>query len=212
MAVFEAGEAYPGARVRRAVALAGDVVLDVMLADAEADHRWEWAFHARHAVTTSVALADCPLPAPVVKPRKGYGPESDGASAWNWTTDVREGSFTGTWNATWRKPNGSPSLGVTQAIRDGVTGEPVPGVLRTAVASAQPPPQTFSLAVPRVKGRKVMFASVLLPGRTADLANIKESIWDPDGTVRLVVEVAGRRYAFTVNADGTAAFAISRAI
>ena len=99
-----------------------------------------------------------------------------------------------------------------QTVRDGVTGASADGMLRTAVASAQPPPQTFSLAVPRVNGRKVMFASVLLPGRTADLANIKESVWNPDGTVRLVVEVAGRRYAFTVNADGTAAFAISRAI
>ena len=206
MAVFEAGEAYPGARVRRAVALADDVVLDVMLADAEADHRWEWAFHARHAVTTSVALADCPLPAPVVKPRKGYGPESDGASAWNWTTDVREGSFAGTWNATWRKPDGSPTLGVVQAIRDGATGESVSGVLRTAVASAQPPPQTFSLAVPRVSGRKVMFASVLLPGRTAASAQIEEAVWKPDGTVRLVAVVDGRRHGFTVKSDGTSTY------
>ena len=211
-AVFEAGEAYPGARVRRAVAIAGDVVLDVMLADADKEHRWEWAFHARHAVTTSVALAECPLPPPVVKPRKGYGPESDGASAWNWTTAVREGAFAGTWSATWRKPDGKVTLGMVQIVRDGVTGAPADGMLRTAVASAQPPPQAFSLAVPRVSGRKVMFASVLLPGRTADVASIRESVWNPDGTVRLVVEVAGRRYAFAVNADGTAALAMSRAI
>ena len=101
---------------------------------------------------------------------------------------------------------------MVQIVRDGVTGAPADGMLRTAVASAQPPPQTFSLAVPRVSGRKVMFASVLLPGRTADAASIRESVWNPDGTVRLVVEVAGRRYAFAVNADGTAALAMSRAI
>ena len=46
----------------------------------------------------------------------------------------------------------------------------------------------------------------------ADVANIKESVWNPDGTLRLVVEVAGRRYEFTVNGDGTAALAMSRAI
>ena len=99
-----------------------------------------------------------------------------------------------------------------RCMRDFSTYVEIVDVKSTAVASAQPPPQTFSLAVPRVNGRKVMFASVLLPGRTADLANIKESVWNPDGTVRLVVEVAGRRYAFTVNADGTAALAMSRAI
>ena len=116
-------------------------------------------------MTTSVALAECPLPPPVVKPRKGYGPESDGASAWNWTTAVREGAFAGTWSATWRKPDGKVTLGMVQIVRDGVTGAPADGMLRTAVASAQPPPQTFSLAVPRVSGRKVMNPSGSRTGR-----------------------------------------------
>ncbi len=203
-AVFEAGDdAYPGACVRRAVALAGDVVIDVMLAEAKDVHRWEWAFHARNAVTTSVALADCAIPPPVAKPRKDFGPESDGAMAWSWTTDAREGAFDGTWSATWRKPEGAAMLGVVQAVRDGVTGLPLSGVLRTAVASAQPPAETFSLAVPRVDGRKVMFASVLTPGRGAASARIEEAVWDADGTARLTATVDGRRHAFILKADGT---------
>ena len=155
-------------------------------------------------MTTSVALADCPLPPPEVKPRKGFGPESDGTAAWNWTTNVREGAFGGTWSATWRKPNGQVALGVVQAVRDGETGAPASGTFRTAVASAQPPPQTFSLAVPRVKGRKVMFASVLLPGRATSTARIEEAAWRPDGEARLAVVVDGHRHAFAVQPDGTA--------
>ena len=202
-AVFDAGDAYPGARVRRAVALAGDVVLDIVLAESETAHRWEWAFHARHAVTTTVALADCALPPPDVRPRKGFGPESDGAAAWSWTTSAREGAFSGTWSATWRTRGGSAALGVVQAVRDGATGAPVSGTLRTAVASAQPPPQTFSLAVPRVGGAKIMFASVLLPGRAASAARIEEAVWEPGGPARLTVIVDGRRCVFAVHPDGT---------
>lgn len=201
-ACFDAGEAYPGARVRRAVAFVDDVVLDLVTVASPASHDWEWAFHCRGKVEPSVPTAELMLPPPDEKSKYGFGREADGTDAWRWTTQVREGRFDGTWSANWRKPDGTVSLGLVQRVVDLKSGQPLAGRLRTAIGSAQPPPETFDLAVPGVTGGELAFATVMTPGRAAAEVSLRDVVRADDGSLRLACEVGGKAFRLVVTADG----------
>lgn len=204
---FDGGDAYPGARVCRAVALHGDCVFDLVWTESDEAHDWEWAFHARGEAATSIpSSVPVTLPPPDLHGNCGWGREPDGSQAWSWVSDVREGALDGDWSATWRRPDGAAVLGVVQSVRDLDADRPAVGRLRTGVGSGIPQDVRCDLAVPRVSGRRLLFASVLLPGKEASAAQIRSCGRLPDGSLRLTARVRFRDYEMTVSPAGVVDF------
>lgn len=151
----DAGEAIPGAKVRRAIALSGDVILDFMTAEAPSERDWEWAFHSRGKFACDVAGSPVKLPSPKVPP-EGVRPDvTDGRESWNWTRHVRDGAHGGQWSASWRTDR--TTLAVSQKSSAG-------GVLRVADADGLVMPDgpvPLTVVGNRVRGRCASFATVL---------------------------------------------------
>ena len=161
-----AGGIAKGVRVRRGTALKGDLVFDFVEATSEDEHLYEWAFHSRGTLETSVAGTPVALVRPEIVCRGSRdaqlkAPKTD---PWSWTTDCREGAHGGDWRATWTLASGN-RLALFQRTNA--------GTLRTAMGGAQPPSQSFRMAVNRLRGRTVRFATVLLLGDAAKTADVQ---------------------------------------
>ena len=190
----EAGAAFPkvtarGPSVRRATALVDDVVLDFVDVRGDSGGSWEWAFHARGAQTVSVKdMAAVEMAAPAFDVRDYAQVEAaQDMDHWLWVEDVREGAHGGAWHAVWRQ--GGDALHLFQRSSA--------GRLRTGTGPAQPPPETFRLAVNRVTGRNVAFRTVMTLDGTADV-RIGDEI-ARDGWRGFSAEVGGRRFELTVS-------------
>ena len=192
--VAEAGEIAPGVRAVRATALVDDVVLDLVWGESKESHRWEWAFHARGALNVSVAQTSVPTVRPKIdtSSRRTIEREGQASDAWQWTTECREGAHEGTWQATWQKKNGA---------RLGLVQRSIPGTLRTAVGSAQPPPETFRITANRIQGTTAQFETVLTLDGSSEVAFLHEPI--PANHRGFAVRINNRRYTFVVSATGT---------
>ena len=148
-------DAFPGATATRSLFLEGDRLVDVFTVESADEHDWEWAFHARGNLSTSVTTASVQPPPRDEEKIKGFVSRANGSDAWGWTECLREGETRGEWSACWRK-DGRSVLDARQTIEvDGRTA-PVCRV-RTAVVCAQPPPEKAELIACRVRGRKAVF-------------------------------------------------------
>lgn len=192
--VAEAGDIAPGVRAVRATALVDDVVLDLVWGESKESHRWEWTFHARGALNVSVAQTSVPTVRPKIdtSSRRTIEREGQASDAWQWTTACREGGHEGKWLATWQKKNGA---------RLGLVQRSIPGTLRTAVGSAQPPPETFRIVANRVQGTSAQFETVLTLDGSTSVDFLDEPI--PANHRGFAVRISNRRYTLVVSSTGT---------
>ena len=198
--LFDACDAYPGAKVRRAVAVDGGVVVDLYMAESDVEHRWEWAFHSRGRFETSLELSDLELPPADPETKFGWNNEQYPADlAWSWTERAREGRMNGEWSGRWTKPDGSPLVTVAQKIVDLATEERLPGSFRTAVGTAQPVSEHVELSVPRVVAKRVAFLTVYNLGGGAVATHASHAVLD-DGSVVFSAVLGDREFALRVNA------------
>lgn len=182
MVVVDGGEAIPNAKAGRAVMLRGSVVLDLVWGLSEGEREWELAFHSKGEQTLSVETGpamglpkkDCSF-----DPYKG-----DGHDAWAWPTDVREGRHDGVWNASWRTARNRLDL---------FRKDNAAGFVRTGVT---PTESAAKLAVDRVRGKRVLYATVMvLQGNT----NRRPAV--EIGTVKIAPEGGGMS-GFRAKVDG----------
>ncbi|MDO5319788.1 MAG: heparinase II/III family protein [bacterium] len=190
--VAEAGDIVPGVRAVRATALVGDVLLDLVWGESKEQHLWEWAFHARGALKTSVEQRDVPTMRPKIesKTRRDIERQAAASDAWQWTTQCREGAHGGEWRATWQQKKGRLALIQRSSA----------GTLRTAVGCAQPPPATFRVTANRVQGTSAQFATAMALDGATEVEFVDEEI--PAGFRGFSVRVKGSLHRFRISEDG----------
>lgn len=184
----DAGEIAKGVRAGRATALQGNLVVDLVWADSDAEHAWEWAFHSRGEFSTDGQFAPFRLPPPEQPMLNGRPTDSDGTDAWRWVRDTASREHGGTWCARWKTPRTDLRL----FHRSGA------GVLTTGEGSAQPASESFRLVANRVRGKSATFASVMTLDGTADV-DVGAPQIDADGARTLTVRVGGRTHRLTVD-------------
>ncbi|MBP6965573.1 MAG: alginate lyase family protein [Armatimonadetes bacterium] len=83
------GLVYPGVRMQRTVAVTDDYVLDVFQAASDAEHTWDWLFHAvDDDGKTEIAGDFRPFEFPAEPP-------------WTWLRNARSARMDGRWQADW---------------------------------------------------------------------------------------------------------------
>ena len=186
------GPVAEGVDIGRVTALADDKVFDFLWADSADEHQYEWCFHARGGRETSVEA--CPvmgLPPHVAKIESYKGTDWKGDDSWSWVESPAKGVHAGSWHASWVQTN--VSLHVFQ--------KSPAGELWTGTGNAQPPSARVSLAVNRVRGRKVAFPTVMTADGAQDVV-IGDLVEEPDGTRGFSAEVGGRTFVLLVNPKG----------
>lgn len=198
--LFDACDAYPGARVRRAVAVDGDVVLDLYMAESETEHRWEWAFHSHGQFETPLAFSDLALPSADPETKFTWNNERYPADiAWTWTERAKEGRMDGEWSGRWKGAEGNSLVTVAQKVVDLATEKRIAGSFRTAVGTAQPVSEHVELSVPRVVAKRVAFLTVYNLGGDEIAKHTRHAVLK-DGSVVFSAELANRAFALRVNA------------
>lgn len=187
----DAGGIAPGVRARRAIALSGDLVFDLVWAESEEEHDWEWCFHSRGELSTDGEGRPLTFPKPVQPYKQGRPHDTEGSNAWWWVKSPTERAHGGAWSATWRQKD----FELNAFQRCGR------GVLRTGRGETTPLPETFGLVTSRTRGKSATFATVMtLDGRKA--VAVGEPFADARGGRGLSAVVDGVRYAFSFWPEG----------
>ncbi|MFQ6096571.1 MAG: heparinase II/III family protein, partial [Armatimonadota bacterium] len=139
-----ADEAYPGVRLRRTMALIGDRVVDVVVCEAEEDSTFDWAYHNRGTLESSLPFTKLDDP-----------PDGDGYS---WAKDWRAARANGAWRAIWRQ-EGGPSLLLVQAPGEGGCE------VLSAVGMGNPTRVKVPFVVSRQRGKTAIYCTAM---HTAD--------------------------------------------
>jgi len=189
----EAGAIAKGVRVRRGTALKDDIVFDMVEASSDEEHLYEWAFHSRGQLAASVKGRPVALTRPeiVCKNAQDAQRKAPQTDPWSWTTACCEGEHDGSWKAVWTLESGNALALVQRAPA---------GSLRTATGGAQPPSQSFRLAVNRVRGRTIRFMTVLLLGDQAKTTDVRLE----DRTDGFRAMVGDRTYVIRIAPDWSA--------
>ena len=185
------GPVYEGVDILRAVALAGDGVLDYLEADSATEHDYEWCFHSRGELVQPGDAGWTPmtnLPPRFAMDQYNLPPLLKGDESWSWVENPRQRPVGEAWYAAWRRPGAT--LGLWQRASSA-------GTLATGVGSAMPPPAQMTLAVNRLKGRRAAFASVVVPdaGARVEIGPITATA---DGWRGFEAKVNGRRHVLRV--------------
>jgi len=190
------GPIYKGVDMLRATALVGDVVLDYFEVNSEAEHDYEWCFHARGDLTPPAGTELKPmtgLPPPFDMKSYDCPPLLKGSESWAWVENPRQGAVGETWHVAWTRPGAT--LGLWQRVSR-------PGVFATGVGSALPPPAKLTLAVNKVRGKRAVFATVFVPDAAA-----KVEVGDPfvrtDGARGFEATVNGSKHRLAVRREGS---------
>lgn len=136
-ACARATAAYPGIELGRAVALVDDVVLDLYWAGGSGEHRYDWCFHSRGALTFSA-------PGEPADPGEGDG--------YSWVKDWRRAECDGVWNASWRLEKG-PGLQLVQATAK--------GELWNGIGMGNPATVKVPLVISRTRGAQTLYATAM---------------------------------------------------
>lgn len=179
---------YPGVRMRRSMALIGDRVLDVFQCEADKECTFDWAYHTRGALTSSLPFAA------MADPPKGPG--------YDWAKEWRSAATKEAWSATW-VGNNAPGVALVQAAPDGERQ------VLTAIGMGNPPKVKVPFVVARQKGTQAIFASAMEifdtnppEGLTARLIPLDVPTDKAGGAVALEVTGGGVRDVLLVNPSG----------
>ncbi|MBN2490387.1 MAG: heparinase II/III family protein [Planctomycetes bacterium] len=169
-----ADPALPGARFRRSLALLdGGILIDVVEVESETKHTFDWTFHCRGALTSS-------LHGKAVK-RLGT---SDGYEI---PREVRLARTAKRWRAVWQDEGASLALDMEAAPDTEVF---------TAVAPGNPATEEVPMVVARRKGEKTHFVAVMqlaarpasIPWRIETSGGLAVVVDTPNGAVTFAVE------------------------
>jgi len=183
------GSAYPGVDFVRATALAGDLVLDYYAADSEAEHDYEWCFHARGEFATAGEFSSMTNLPPRFVMDKYKGTDIPGTDAWAWVDNPRQTSCDGCWQGVWRRP---------ELVLSAWQRASSSGVLCTGAGSAQPPSDRVLLAVNRVHAKNAAFATVFSANPETKVGDIT-LVDRQDGMRGFEVVIDGVRHALLVD-------------
>lgn len=184
----DAGQIAPGVRAGRATALSGNLVFDLVWAESESEHDWEWAFHSRGRFSMDDRGKPFELPKPEQPMLNGRPIDSDGTDAWRWVRDLASRPQDGTWSARWNTDKTELNLFQRSAS----------GVLTSGEGSAQPARRSFRLIANRVRGRSALFATVMtLDGEKTVM--IEEPVTEDGGKMSFTATVGGKIYRLFVD-------------
>lgn len=143
--VAAAENAYPGVLLRRSLTLRGNELSDRFDCSSDAEHTYDWAFHAPGKLTTSLELA--PRAAPL-----------GDASGYQHIDNIAEGRTDGDWWASWDSRTARLTLRVK--------GEPGTEIF-TGTGPGKNPAERVPLLIIRRRAAKTVFDTVheLRPGR-----------------------------------------------
>jgi hypothetical protein len=141
----ESTGAYTGVTLRRTVVLVDGLVVDVFVADSEAEHTYDWVYHNVGTLHTDLTMTPRPEP---LGTRAGYQHMSD----------IREGHTDGAWSVDFVQPDG-----VVKADMAGGTGTAV----FAGMGMMNNPPVPCPVVVARRTGKRALFVAVIEPTRTS---------------------------------------------
>ena len=179
----DAGPIARGVTARRAVALSGDLVFDMVWAESEEEHDWEWCFHSRGEFETADKGRALSFPTPVQPYREGRPYDTEGSNAWWWVSAPTERAHDGTWSATWRH----------EGVELNVFQRCAPGAFRTGKGGGTPLPLEFALVTSRTRGKSAAFATVMTLNGSRDV-RIEPTAVGPDGERGFAATVDGTPY------------------
>ena len=184
----DAGQIAPGVKAGRATALSGNLVFDLVWAESESEHDWEWAFHSRGKFSMDDRGKPFELPKPEQPMLNGRPTDSDGTDALRWVRDLASRSQDGVWSARW----------VTDRTELNLFQRSASGVLTSGEGSAQPANRSFRLIANRVRGRSALFATVMtLDGEKS--VEIGEPVAGDGGKMSFAATVGGKTYRLSVD-------------
>ena len=138
LVVATAGKAYAGVTIRRAMALVGDLVLDMVHCSSDEPHQYDWLFHCRGEMSCAADF----------QPAKS-SPEGQGLE---WIDAWRSIQSPGPWTATWRE---SPEVGLTVSQSTG------PSTLFAGIGRGNPPTVRPPLVMSRQTGKEALFLTAM---------------------------------------------------
>ena len=180
-------EIVPGVTATRAVSMEDGLVFDLMWAESQDEHVYDWFFHARGDFSTSVALEPDKRREKVV--REQLRPEAwDGSEAYSWLGNPQSGVHAGAWSATWRE--GARKLSLLQAS--------AVGELHVGLGWGKGGNVRQTVVFNRVKGRSAAFGTVLaLDGQVVTDVTVTHDV----SGLHLSALVNGVRRVFSTRLD-----------
>ena len=172
----------------RMTALVGDVVLDYFEVSSDAEHDYEWCFHARGEVSLPGEFRPMTGLTPRFNREHDPGWGIAGTDAWSWVEHPMTARHAGRWQATWRDGKGLLHLAQKSSV---------PGELETGTADGLLGGPRVALAVNKVRARRAAFASVFVADDRNAAVSIDEVYDRPDGTRGFAATVNGRKYVLS---------------
>ncbi len=157
--------AYPGVALRRAVVLIGDHLVDVVTAESDDEHVYDWAWHNRGELDVRLPLE--PLAEPI----------HDG-SGYQHIASTRAATTSDAWSAEW-------SLGDDKRVRLTMAGAADTEVF-AGHGPGQPPSEEIPLVIARRRATRAAFASVIELAPGAEPPQVTVSTGDDAVTVAVV--------------------------
>ena len=172
-----ADDAYPGVKLRRTLALIGDRVIDVFLCEAEEEATFDWVYHNRGILETSLPLAGLDAI-----------PEGNG---YDWAKQWREAVAESAWSAVWRQEKG-PGLVLAQAEAK------QPRHVLSAIGMGNPTRVKVPVVISRQRGKVALYCSGLEvfegaapPELSVRVLDVERSAGDGAGEQPVALEVVG---------------------
>ena len=145
LCVAEAGPIYKGVKAYRAVAMIGDYVFDMLWADSNAEHQYEYAFHARGTLAAA---------------QEGAATDEPQGDGYKWAKDWKLLKTAPVQDFVWTQEKVKLALSLKQLPEGGET--------RTAVGMGNPATVKPPFVLSRINGKSALFGGAFQIGTPAD--------------------------------------------
>ncbi|MBP5673585.1 MAG: heparinase II/III family protein, partial [Victivallales bacterium] len=179
LCVAEAGNIYKGVKAYRAIAMIEDNVFDLLWADSDAEHQYEYAFHARGMLTAT---------------QEGEATNAPQGDGYSWAKDWKLLKTAAVQNFVWSQEKVKLALTLKQ-MPDGET--------RTAVGMGNPATVKPPFVLSRINGKSALFGGVFQIGTPdAELKPADVALKRNGSTIEMKATFAdGKSYVFAVKID-----------
>ena len=180
LCVADAGAIYKGVKAYRAVAMIGDNVFDMLWADSNADHQYEYAFHARGTLAAA---------------QEGAATDEPQGDGYKWAKEWKLLKTAPIQDFVWTQEKVKLALSLKQLPEGGET--------RTAIGMGNPATVKPPFVLSRINGKSALFGGAFQVGTPTDDLKPADVTLTRNGAVveMKVVFADGETYVFAVDTD-----------
>ena len=179
LCVADAGPIYKGVKAYRAVAMIGDYVFDMLWANSDAEHQYEYAFHARGTLVAA---------------QEGAATDEPQGDGYKWAKEWKLLKTAPVQDFVWTQDKVKLALSLKQ-LPEGET--------RTAIGMGNPATVKPPFVLSRINGKSALFGGAFQIGQPTDDLKPADVTLTRDGAVveLKAVFADGQTYVFAVDTD-----------